>query len=251
LAQRPTTRAPDVAAAAPSSEANVKLTDRLVAADDEEETTLCEESASAEDVSVEEASCLAAAPPGASREAPAPASGSPAAEENAVNEELNTDSAASDDLCKSALPERPDFTGDWLMVRLEGNMDAFMKECGVSFLMRSAASAARFGVGTFKTQVRHSDEVLHVVSPLIAGKVYKSSLRIDGTRQDDKDPTDGKRMFVTPAWEADGATLRCEYRRADTGAALPVSRRFLVGAQMCIEQTAPSGQAVKRYFERR
>jgi len=235
LAQRPTTRAPDVAAAAPSSEANVKLTDRLVAADDEEETTLCEESA----------------PPGASREAPAPASGSPAAEENAVNEELNTDSAASDDLCKSALPERPDFTGDWLMVRLEGNMDAFMKECGVSFLMRSAASAARFGVGTFKTQVRHSDEVLHVVSPLIAGKVYKSSLRIDGTRQDDKDPTDGKRMFVTPAWEADGATLRCEYRRADTGAALPVSRRFLVGAQMCIEQTAPSGQAVKRYFERR
>lgn len=54
----------------------------------------------------------------------------------------------------------PNFSGSWLLVRVEGDWDAFVTEAGLGFLDRSKAKVA--GVKLIREHLRQTEETFHV-----------------------------------------------------------------------------------------
>mmetsp|Transcript_69684 Transcript_69684/g.219967 ORF Transcript_69684/g.219967 Transcript_69684/m.219967 type:complete len:147 (-) Transcript_69684:142-582(-) len=142
---------------------------------------------------------------------------------------------------------RPDFSGKWTVVRIEGDMDAFLKESGVSWMVRKMASGMGYGVGKQKQDIAHSGDQLEIVNESPMGKVTITMV-INGQEQTAVTP-DNEKVLATPCWEPDGATLRVESRKPN-GGAVPLQRRFMRGDEMVMELTSPKGTAVSRIFSR-
>ncbi|CAL1160927.1 unnamed protein product [Cladocopium goreaui] len=140
----------------------------------------------------------------------------------------------------------PNFSGEWLLVKAEGDWDSFLKEMDVGYMTRTMVQAMGYGVGVMKQIVEHQSNELKVT--LISPKgTSTSTIVINGVEQESVDPMDGKMVKVVPCWR--GNALEVKSRWADTLKELPVNRRFLKGPQMIIESTTASGLVVKRVFE--
>eukprot|EP00933_Yihiella_yeosuensis_P071214 TRINITY_DN79413_c0_g1_i1.p1 TRINITY_DN79413_c0_g1~~TRINITY_DN79413_c0_g1_i1.p1 ORF type:complete len:296 (-),score=45.46 TRINITY_DN79413_c0_g1_i1:79-966(-) len=143
--------------------------------------------------------------------------------------------------------EKPNFSGKWLLVRVEGDFDTFLKELGVSYLSRSTASAFGYGVKTIVNVITLTDDRLEVYTKTPLGE-NTQTVFINGQEQDCVDAFENKPIKVTPEW--DGAVLLCKSRRADSSAPLPSNRRFMVGEEMFVESELPNGLVIKRIFAR-
>lgn len=146
----------------------------------------------------------------------------------------------------------PDFTGEWVMVRYEGDMNEFMKEMGVTWAFRKAAGAVGYGVNKTFHSIVGNDERLHMTTKNPKGTFVKD-LRVDGTEQDDVDPVHNKPIKIIPYWEALGnrVNLTIEaYMPEGKGdpIQLPITRRYKEGISMVVEQTSPLGVVIRRIF---
>jgi hypothetical protein len=143
---------------------------------------------------------------------------------------------------------RPDFSGVWLLDRVEGDMQKFLKEVGVNSLSRTSAKMLRYGAGRITQNITHAEDMLTVVSTSLKGN-HATTFRLDGTEQNSVDPFQGRPLATIPCWEArDTGVLIMESRHSDTGKPMPHTRRYILGEEMCVEQTTLSGVTVRRYF---
>lgn len=147
---------------------------------------------------------------------------------------------------------KPDFTGVWKMIRCEGDFDGFMKEMGVNWALRRAAGAVGYGVNATFHTIRASETEIHVETKNPKG-IFVKDVQIDGTEQDDVDPVHRKPIKIIPYWEvtADKVTLTMEaFMPVTNGEAIkmPLTRRYMEGASMVVEQTSPEGVVVRRVF---
>jgi len=149
---------------------------------------------------------------------------------------------------------KPDFSGEWKMVRYEGDFETWMKEAGVGWASRKAASAAGFGVnGTF-VSVKQSGEQISITSKSIKGTTLQE-LKIDGSAQDDADLISSKAIKVLPRWEEvnDSMTFTVEAPASmNKGDAVttPLTRRYLQGESMVVERTNSSGTLIRLFFSK-
>jgi len=144
--------------------------------------------------------------------------------------------------------QKPAFSGKWQMVRHDGEFDAFMKEMGVGWAFRKAAQAVGYGVNhTFHT-ITQAGNKFGVVTQNPKG-IFEKQFLINGEEQPDEDPMDKKKIIIMPSW--DGDVIHIEARMADPPMArMPVTRRYMQGEEMVMEQTSPKGVIVRRYFAR-
>jgi len=154
----------------------------------------------------------------------------------------------------------PDFSGDWLLHRLEGDAEAMLKEVGASWAKRKAAAAMGFGVGREFIHVDQYPDEIHIdrsyrSMPGTLAELAKPTCHVyntDGTEQDITDP-EGRTVRTSVIW--DGEALSMVSERVENGGfrPLPSTRRYLQGdgEELVIEQTSPAtGVAVKRIYRR-
>jgi hypothetical protein len=156
-------------------------------------------------------------------------------------------------------PARPDLSGDWLLHRLEGDVEALLKEVGASWVKRKAAAAMGFGVGMQFVRVEQHPNTIRIDTSYRGAdgredmawlKPTKNCYSTDGVEQNVADP-EGRFVRTSVAW--DGEALMMVSRRVDCGKPLPSTRRYLQGdgKELVFEQTSPAtGVVVKRIFKR-
>mmetsp|Transcript_28990 Transcript_28990/g.73571 ORF Transcript_28990/g.73571 Transcript_28990/m.73571 type:complete len:273 (+) Transcript_28990:63-881(+) len=145
--------------------------------------------------------------------------------------------------------ERPDFTGTWIMDAFEGDMDAFLKEIGMSWAMRTLASSMNYGVGKVTNDISHFGDKLKIVSWSPKG-TFTSDFTLDGKEHETVDPIEGRPILATAQWTSAGDRVHIEVRRLECGEVLPSSDRFMAGDKLCLEQVSRSGLTVRRLFAR-
>jgi hypothetical protein len=149
----------------------------------------------------------------------------------------------------ASLPKKMNLSGMWTCTRVEGNIDGFLAEIGVNWLLRRTARAFGWGVGVLTNSIKHNGDYIEIVQRSPKGS-FTSKFRLDGTEQHTHDPLEGRPITSLPKWEQGFQAIFTESRRSDTGLELPTTRRYLVGEEMCVEQCTPLGVTIKRYFKR-
>lgn len=186
---------------------------------------------------------------------PHPVSKQTGAEDDAREHPTDPEQERQSEELKEDKP-KPDLQGEWKMARYEGDWDAFMKDVGVSWAMRKAAGASGYGVNKTVHAIKLSGERISVETRTFAG-AYTREFEPNGCDQDAEDPLTKKPVKIVPFWEELGGrmalTMEGYVPAAKVGGEikkLPVTRRWLDGSSMVVEQTSPSGFVVKSYFSR-
>lgn len=141
-----------------------------------------------------------------------------------------------------------DLSGSWVLARVEGDMDAWLKDIGVGWAMRAGAKAMKYGAGKMTNVIKMTGESMELTTWTPKGD-HTSWLKLDGTESRNTDPMDGRSMLAVARWEGQDA-ISIVTRREDDGQVMPTSRRYLRGAEMCVKQTTPSGLVAERWFVR-
>jgi len=162
--------------------------------------------------------------------------------------------------CSEEDEAHPDFSGDWLLHHVEGDVEALLKEVGASWVQRKAAAAMGFGVGRQFVHVDQYPDTIHIDTsyrqadgnePMAWPKPTNNVYNTGGVEQDILDP-EGNTIRTVVNW--DGQTLAMVSERVGcSGKPLPSTRRYLQedGSELVFEQTsATSGVAVKRVYRR-
>jgi len=217
----------------------------------------------AEDRPADEELVLPAVPPaGVLGEAPAPLS-APIAEEAAPPSE--PDCAAE---TKATDPEegrgseekeemaKPDFRGEWKMMRCEGDWDAFMKEVGVGWALRKAAGAQGYGVNKNVHAIKITGELISIETRTGLG-TYVREFKANRSEHDGEDPISKKPIKILAYWEEVAGRMSLTQEgytpAAKAGGPVkkqPLARRWLEGTDMVVEQTTANGVIVKSFFSK-
>jgi hypothetical protein len=155
---------------------------------------------------------------------------------------------------------RSDFSGDWLLHRLEGDVEAMLKELDTSWVQRKAAASMGFGVGRQLVHVEHYADEIRVDTSYVSGKGEMALLRptfhvynTDGIEQDITDH-EGRTVRTRVTWDGEALAMVSERVGEGSGRPLPSTRRYLQGdgEELVFEQTSLStGVAVRRIYRRR
>jgi hypothetical protein len=139
-------------------------------------------------------------------------------------------------------PDRPDFTGSWQCVRVEGSMPAFLKDMGLDTLMIEAAKSAHYGVGHQVQMITQEGDRFTVVDQFKTTVTMKCQVGLGPQKTCD---LEGRPVTITPTW--DDQTL-CVETTTQGGELFATSRRFFEGDEMVLELTSPAGTTTRRIF---
>jgi hypothetical protein len=139
----------------------------------------------------------------------------------------------------------PNFAGCWVLHRVEGDMDALLKELRLPWVARKAAAAAGYGVGKAKKRIAQTRMHMEVenITPL---KSFTRRYATDGVERDEV--LEGRSLKVSARWEGD--VLILESRDANSDMRFPKLLRYLQGHELVMEQTLPCGASVKQFFSK-
>eukprot|EP00930_Biecheleria_cincta_P010909 TRINITY_DN11329_c0_g3_i1.p1 TRINITY_DN11329_c0_g3~~TRINITY_DN11329_c0_g3_i1.p1 ORF type:complete len:305 (+),score=65.45 TRINITY_DN11329_c0_g3_i1:64-978(+) len=150
----------------------------------------------------------------------------------------------------SVSKDLPDFTGVWKMVRTEGDFDGFLKEMGVSWIFRKAAGGLGYGVNATFHSITQSEGRIRVETKNPKGTFLKDFV-LDGSEQDDVDPMERQPIKVVPYWKGQVLVMEAWMPKpSNAPQKLPVTRRYMNGEEMVVEQISPKGIAALRFFVR-
>jgi len=167
--------------------------------------------------------------------------------ENSISNGVVVDDANRDDTTQACIGVS--FTGRWLLVRIDGDMDGFLKEIGIGYLVRSAVAAVGYGVGKMTNAITHEGDRITIISWSPRG-TFTNALILDGVERPTVDPVEGRPMLATASWEKGRQAIYIQGVLCQTGQRMPSSRRYFHGEEMCVEQVSPSGGIVRRIFAR-
>jgi len=141
--------------------------------------------------------------------------------------------------------DHPNFAGEWILEAVEGNVELLMKVLEVPWIMRKAAAASKYGVGTSKFKISQSGIRLEI--EMIYGGPFPTRLAVlhaDGVERDEV--LHGKHLRISSHW--DGNILISQ--RRGMGKTLPKIKRHLQDGKLVIEQVLTNGQIAKQIFVR-
>jgi len=126
--------------------------------------------------------------------------------------------------------QHPDFSGHYVLDKVEGQPDHAAYNAGVGWVQRQAAYAASYGAGTLTVDVTQSGNHfnIHSSTPLGSSRVQ---FNVGGGRQHAQ-ASDGGRFDIQPVWR--GNEIRATMWR---GSHVTHIRRFMRGRNMIIEST--------------
>ena len=126
--------------------------------------------------------------------------------------------------------QHPNFSGHYILDRVEGQPDHAAYNAGVGWLQRQAAYAASYGAGTLSVDLIHNGDHFDIRSstPLGSSRVQ---FDVGGGRQSAR-ASDGGRFDIDPVWR--GNEVRATMWR---GSHVTHIKRFMRGNNMIIEST--------------
>jgi len=139
----------------------------------------------------------------------------------------------------------PDFSGIWVLRYVEGDMEKFLTDTGVSWSMRKAGKAMGYGVGKLLHEVVQEGEDITIRVTTPKGRATQKFTV--GIKAENVKTPDGDSMTVRSEWIADGKELLCKNTTAN-GVPKVSTRRFLRGSEMVIELIAPAGTTAFQCF---
>mmetsp|Transcript_68745 Transcript_68745/g.139330 ORF Transcript_68745/g.139330 Transcript_68745/m.139330 type:complete len:212 (+) Transcript_68745:100-735(+) len=141
----------------------------------------------------------------------------------------------------------PNFSGDWVLLRVEGDFDAFMKAKGIGYVSRSLAKSTGYGVNKMHQSVEQDGDKLKITTTNPKGtKVLNLLANVE--EQDGTDPIDDKPIKIRAAW--DGSALVMTLRSQRPAKELGSVKRYLQEEDTIQELVAPDGVVVRRVFSR-
>jgi len=139
----------------------------------------------------------------------------------------------------------PDFSGRWLLDRIDGDCEALLVDAGTSWPLRKLAKSMKYGVGKAVQDVQQDGDSFVVVSET---GVKTTTMRFSaGAGDQEIMGPDGTPAVARTHWERD--VLHMSFRKPN-GAKLPSVSRRIVGSEMVMEATTSKGDVVRRYFIR-
>eukprot|EP00747_Dinoflagellata_sp_TGD_P164267 gnl/TRDRNA2_/TRDRNA2_183968_c0_seq1.p1 gnl/TRDRNA2_/TRDRNA2_183968_c0~~gnl/TRDRNA2_/TRDRNA2_183968_c0_seq1.p1 ORF type:complete len:365 (-),score=78.93 gnl/TRDRNA2_/TRDRNA2_183968_c0_seq1:260-1297(-) len=146
-------------------------------------------------------------------------------------------------------PERadvPNFSGNWRLHRIDGNMDAFMQEMGVGWHARVANKFMGYGIEKQTQHIVQVGNAFRITTVDLWGRRLAQKFLVDGGEQLSSD-AEGHTIIINP--RRDGQVLTVGHR-TNTGDTIQVQKRILDGDTMKLDVTAPNGATVTRVFVR-
>lgn len=140
----------------------------------------------------------------------------------------------------------PNFSGLWLLDRVEGDWDAFTMEQGYGYLKRKASAALFWGVGAMTEEIKMTSSKLWLKNstPVISTVI---DVEIDNSEQDAVDP-DNMPVKLKLWWEEN--RLECDSLNVTTGQLLARITRTMEDDIMKVVFRSSSGKEVMRYWVR-
>mmetsp|Transcript_53494 Transcript_53494/g.98950 ORF Transcript_53494/g.98950 Transcript_53494/m.98950 type:complete len:320 (+) Transcript_53494:1-960(+) len=136
-----------------------------------------------------------------------------------------------------------DFSGSWLLVRLDGDMDALLAELGTSEADRAAWSKQEYGVSEQVQNIKHTSTDLIVEVTGFRPAKQRYSL-VDMQRQA---PVNGKSVDSAAFWASDEVL---EVVAANGGRKVLTTRRYMIGKELVTELVSGEGIVVKTVYVR-
>ena len=166
--------------------------------------------------------------------------------EHVKTEEAKEDKGGSKEA--PVTPAMPNFSGEWTLLKVEGNFDEYLKSMGVGYMSRSMAKTMGYGVKKVHQTVEHEEDKLKITQTNPKGtKVF--NLLTNGEEQDGMDPIEDKPVKIRSTW--DGQTLVMTLRSEKPPKEFGQIKRYLREEDTIQELVSPNGLAVKRVFSRK
>lgn len=140
---------------------------------------------------------------------------------------------------------RPDFTGCWILARVEGSMDLLLKELEISWVLRKAAAAMGYGVGKARTKITQQGNLVEIENQNPV-KTFRRTIFVDGAEHDET--IAGRPVRTIADWK--GSVLVTDSQNLKTLKKFPKCVRYLDGRDMITEYVFPDGQTVKQSFSK-
>lgn len=156
-------------------------------------------------------------------------------------------SAKKDISWNSEAEPAADFSGPWMLTDVEGDMDSFMKELGVGWAIRTAASSMGYGKDKLKHIITHQGDEFQV--EMQGPRTALQQMRIGAGQQKTVNP-EGQEIIVNPRWEDDNRQVLLVEACKPDGKSMPTGRRTLEGNKLIMEIASPKGVIVKQIFKK-
>jgi len=147
----------------------------------------------------------------------------------------------------AAPPEVPDHRGDWVVARVAGDWDEFLKEVGFGWLKRKALQKLGYGVNSIRMQVGQEGDDFDITN--IALKSTSMKFRV-GRGEQPATSMEGDPIVLDPFWTGDGGqVLECKNKSSD-GKELPSRRQYMEGDELVVELVSLKGVSAARFYRR-
>eukprot|EP00930_Biecheleria_cincta_P082796 TRINITY_DN72447_c0_g1_i1.p1 TRINITY_DN72447_c0_g1~~TRINITY_DN72447_c0_g1_i1.p1 ORF type:complete len:302 (+),score=47.54 TRINITY_DN72447_c0_g1_i1:81-986(+) len=144
----------------------------------------------------------------------------------------------------------PNLSGDWRLIRVEGDMDGVLKEIGYPWLVRKLFSAASYGIGKTTMHVNQSGHELKVALATEIGTSHWVMISDGEEHELNIGAPEAERCTATARWE--GEVHITEPKLLKPRRALPVVRRYIQGQKphqtLVMEQVTAAGKNAKGIY---
>jgi len=137
------------------------------------------------------------------------------------------------------------FDGEWILKKVEGDMDALLKEMSVPWMLRKAAASLGYAVGTAQVRIAQSEDDIKMTT-ITPVKTLTRVLKLHGCENHEE--IEGRAVRTTAHF--DNSVLVVRTHETATGKAFPLARRFIDGQCMVTEQDLPGKKSVRQTYER-
>jgi hypothetical protein len=137
----------------------------------------------------------------------------------------------------------PDFSGRWLLERIDGDMESLLFDAGFNWALRKIAKGMKYGIGKAVQDIQQDGDSFVVVHET-GYKTTTNRFRA-GAGDHEAVAPDGSTVIAKAHW--DGDVLHTGMRKPN-GSKLPSMSRRMVGTEMVIESSTSSGEVVSRYY---
>lgn len=117
-----------------------------------------------------------------------------------------------------------DLTGKWLLESIDGNMDQFMTDMGVGYMLRSVASGMNYGIGKAEHDIKQTGNIFQCTTSGV--KNFTTKFAIGGGEQTLE--TQGGPELAIPEWADGGQAISIKMDKAIVKRSRPSQTEMLV-----------------------
>jgi hypothetical protein len=137
----------------------------------------------------------------------------------------------------------PNFSGSWVMNRVEGDMDQLLADAGVGWALRKMAKGVNWGIGKNFQEISQNGNDFVIVHK---APMNTTTMRFHvGSGYQETVGVDGKPILCDATWDEQSLIILC---KTQAGKEHAPARRYLEDDCMVIETKTSKGEIVRRFF---